>query len=153
MLEFNCLMNPPKFLVKWKKHRFTFALNETDTSLVPLVSKFAIQDKWLLAHIKSEKGNMTNEDVIGQMVQYKIDVRDKTIYIVFDALNGDPHVEGLLNAHMKGEWLKVSIEETEAPYDMAKRTKRSTRTARKTTWTTQERPRTNVHASAEESDM
>jgi len=143
-------MNPPKFLVKWKKHRFTFALNETDTSLVPLVSKFAIQDKWLLAHIE---GKTTKEDVIGQMVQYRIDVRDKTIYIVFDALNGDPHVEGLLNAHMKGEWLKVSIEETEAPYDMAKRTKRSTRTARKTTWTTQERPRTNVHASVEESDM
>jgi len=123
LLEFNCFMNPPKFLVKWKKHRFTFALNETDTSLVPLVSKFAIQDKWLLAHIE---GKTTKEDVIGQMVQYRIDVRDKTIYIVFDALNGDPHVEGLLNAHMKGEWLKVSIEETEKPYGLEKGTKRKT---------------------------
>jgi len=150
LLEFNCFMHPPKFLVRLKKHRFTFALNETDTSIVPLVSVLASKDKWLLAHIN---GKETHEDVIGQMVQYRIDVRDNTIYIVYDALNGDPHVEALLNAYMKAEWLTVQIEETEAPYDMAKRTKRSTRTTRKTTWTTQERPRAKVHGSVEEGDM
>ena len=143
-------MNPPKYLVRWKKHRFTFALNETEVWVVAGITAWATKDTWVLAKIRGEN---TNEDVIGQINGYKVDVRDKTIYIVFDALAGEQHAEALLTAYMKGEYVKVEIEETEAPYDMAKRTKRATRATNKTTWTTQERPRAIVHTSPSESDM
>ena len=123
MLEFNCLMHPPKFLVRLTKHRFTFALNETEVHIVPEVTKWAVEKKWLVAHIT---GKETNEDVIGQISGYRVDIRDKSIYVVYDALNGNPHVEALLSAHMKDEWLTVKIEETEKPYGLEKGTKRKT---------------------------
>jgi len=123
MLAFQCLMNPPKFLVRLTKHRFTFALNETAVSVVPQVTKWAFEKKWLVAHVR---GQDVKEDVVGQMSGYKVDIRDKSIYVIFDALNGNPHVEALLSAHMRGIWLDVSIEETEAPYGMEKGTKRKT---------------------------
>ena len=127
-MEFQCLMNPPKFLVKMTKHRFTFALNETEERVIPQVTEWAFGKQWLIAHIN---GKETHEDVLGLMSTYRIDPRDKTIYIVFDAHDGGKHVEALVNAHMKAEWLKVQIEETDSPNG-----KVGKRSIRKSEWVT-----------------
>jgi len=130
-VEFQCLMNPPKFVETKKIHRFTFSLNETEAGVVPQITNWAISKKWLMAHIRGKK---ISEDVIGQMVKFSVDTRDKSINIVYDCLNGEPHVEAVLNAHLSGDLIKVTIEETEAPYGL------ETRTKRKTDWNTRDKP-------------
>ena len=130
-MEFQCLMNPPRFVETKKVHRLKFALNETETQVIPQVTSWATSTKWLMAHIR---GKNISEDVIGRMVKFIIDIRDKTIYIVFDCLNGEPHIKAIVDAHMSGEWLTVEIEETEAPYGLEKGTKR------KTDWNTRNKP-------------
>lgn len=126
-MQFQCLMNPPKYLVRMKKHRFTFALNETETWAVVAINDWVVKDTWVMAKIRGEN---VSEDVVGQLNGYKVDRFDKTIYIVLDALAGEKHVEALLKAHMRADFLDVEIEETEAPYGL------ETRTNRKTDWTT-----------------
>lgn len=130
-MKFECLMNPPRFIETKKVHRLKFALNETEAHIVPQVSNWATSRKWLMVHIR---GNKISEDIIGQMVKFSVDIRDKSIYIIFDCLNGEPHVEACLNAHLRGDPIKVTIEETEAPYGLEKGTKR------KTDWNTRNKP-------------
>ncbi len=112
MIEFKALIEPPKWMIQKRKHRITFCLNEGNEEIIATAGVWAFKKKYLKVSAVGDKG--LNFSIIAHCEKYKIE-EDHGLLLIFDCYDADSIVAEVTKAHFRGEWIRVTVEETEKP--------------------------------------